>query len=102
MNEFLNQYPFEESEKFIRYALRWHGIYKNRNNYDECYSDATLGYYYSICRCAYCNYSYVEAYIKKMIRITIICGINISKEVETICRENNLKSISYDELYGIK
>ncbi|MBR3635811.1 MAG: hypothetical protein IKN47_06395 [Lachnospiraceae bacterium] len=101
VNELLDQYTFENSEKYIRYALKWYGIYENREFYADCYSNAALGYYYSICRCAYCDYSYVERYIRKMIRITIICGINTSKEVESICRENNLKAISFDELYGI-
>ena len=69
--------------------------------YDECFSNAALGYYYSICRCAFCGYTYVVPYIRKMIGIAIICGINLSDETDTICKANNLKPVNCDTGKGI-
>ena len=49
-----------------------------------------------ICMCAMYGYSgtHVSNYIKKMIRVTVICGINTSDEVRHICKENHL-SVKY-------
>lgn len=63
----------------------------------DCYSDAALAYYYSICQCAYSKYDYVESYIRKMIRNGIIWGINSSDEVKALCKKHNLKRINLDD-----
>ena len=97
VDEFAARYKFEDIEKYIRYAMKKYEIYENRAVYAECFSNAALCYYYSICRCAFCDYSYVVPYIRKMIEIAIICGLNMSDEVALICKENNLRAVSCED-----
>ena len=100
VEEYATRYSFADIEKYIRYAMMKHGIYKTKALYDECFSNAALSYYYSICRCAFKGYAYVIPYIRKMIGIAIICGINLSDETAAICEKNNLRPVNYDTATG--
>lgn len=97
VSEYLTQYIYDERfESYARYVLKRMGVSASRDYYDECISNTYQGYIYSICMCAMYGYTgtHVNNYIKKMIRVTIICGINTFDEVRHICKENNL-SVKY-------
>ena len=95
--EYQAQYIYDERlESYTKYILKRMGVSASRDYYDDCISNSFLGYLYSICMCAMYGYTgtHVRNYIKKMIRVTIICGINTSDEVHQICKENHL-SVKY-------
>ena len=91
-------YDFDNyAEPYIKKTLWRYGITKNKFYYDDCYSNASVGYIYSVCRCAFCNYDYVVPYIRKMIKITIVDGIVIANEFKNICKENNFRATYLDD-----
>lgn len=97
VSEYLEQYAYDEHIKlYTRYVLKKMGVKANRDYYDDCISNTHYGYIYSICMCAQHGYTgtHVSNYIKRMIRVTIICGINTFDEARQICQKNNL-SVKY-------
>lgn len=86
-------------ENYTISILRHYGIAKEKSFYQECVSNTYLGYMYSIGRCAYCGYTgkHVENYIKLMIRVGIICGINTSNEARQIAKEIHAKVIYLED-----
>ena len=97
VDSYMKSYPFEEcAEIFIRRALRRHGIYPSHGVYDDCYDAGMMAYLYSIHRCAAMKYTHTQAYIKKMIRVYIICAIVIYYEAKNLCRTNGLREIRLD------
>ena len=100
MEQYLNQYSYDwYLEKYTKAMLVHYGVGKAKIYYQECYSNTFLGYMFSIGMCAYSGYEgeHVKNYIKKMIRVSIICGINASNEVAHICRVNNLRVLYLDD-----
>ena len=94
---YMQRYPFEEyAEAFIRRALHRYNIYRSHGMYDDCYDAGMLAYLYSIHRCAVMQYTYTQAYIKKMIRVYIICAIVVYQESKNVCRVNGLREIHLD------
>ena len=97
VSEYKAQYIYDERlVSYTKYVLKRMGVSASRDYYDDCISNSFQGYIYSICMCAMYGYSgtHVSNYIKKMIRVTVICGINTSDEVRHICKENHL-SVKY-------
>lgn len=93
------RYPYEKyGEPYIRKKLRWCGIRDTRLEYQECVDAALLAYLYSIHRCAYCGYEYVEYYIRKMISISIVWGMVLANEDKYLCQENQLRQVRLDAL----
>lgn len=93
------QYPFEiYAEPLIKERLRRMGIYEHRLEYQECYDAAMEAYLFSIHRCALCSYEHVAGYIRKMVRVAIILGLNITHEGRNICKMNHLQQIQLDAL----
>lgn len=94
MEEYYTKFPYERyCEPLIRKQIRRFGIKAHQIEYQECYSAAMESYMYSIAQCALHNYNYVENYIKKMIKVTIICVLVIVNENCIICREHGFKQI---------
>lgn len=52
-----------------------------------------LAYLYSIHRCAFMSYNHVAAYIKKMIKIYIICALVVYDDSKNLCKANGFKEI---------
>lgn len=103
MKNYFECYSYDQQlEKYTKAMLRHYGIRQERSFYHDCISNTFLGYLYSIGRCASCGYTgnHVLNYIKLMIRVCIICGINASDEVAQICKENNCRAIYLDEITG--
>ena len=100
VGSYMRQYPFEEyAEVFIRRALCRYNIYRTHGMYDDCYDAGMLAYLYSIHRCAAAQYTHTQAYIKKMIRIYIICAMVVYQESKNICRVNGLRETCLDAEY---
>lgn len=100
MEEYFKKYSYDLYwEKYTKAMLGHYGVGKAKIYYQECYSNTFLGYMYGVGRCAYSGYEgqHVVNYIKKMIRVSIICGINASNEVGHICRENNCRVMYLDD-----
>lgn len=91
------KYPYETyGDLPIKRRLRICKIKENQMEYQECYDAAMEAYLYSIHRCAFCDYEYVAYYIKKMISVAIICGINIAQESKHLCKVNGFKQVNLD------
>lgn len=98
--EYYRRYEYgTEMEKYANFVLHLYGIRKEQYFYQECLSNCHIGYLYAIGRCAYKEYrgDHVKNYIKLMIRISIIYGINTSDEVGQICKETHMKAVYLDD-----
>jgi len=101
VNCYLKQYPFKEcAESFIRRVLYDFNIYSSNAMYDDCYDAGMVAYLYSIHRCAAMKYANTQAYIKKMIRIYVICAIAVYKETNNLCKMNGFGEIRFDADYS--
>lgn len=97
IDRYLEQWPFDEyADRRIKSQLRWWHIYPQHQLYDDCYDAGMLAYLYSIHRCAMMEYEYVNHYIAKMVRIFVICALNVGREAENLCRENDLRLCCLD------
>lgn len=100
---FYQKYPYEiYGDLVIRRWLRSFRIREHQIEYQECYDAAMQAYLYSIHRCALCGYEYVGAYIRKVIRIAIICGINIARQNRYFCKANGFLQIGLDDCNRIE
>lgn len=98
VENYYTQFPFEKyGDPFIRRKLQKLGVRQDRVEYQDCYEAATMGYLYSIHRCALMQYEYIVPYIRKMIKVCIFLGWNISQEIRHLCEENNFSQISLDK-----
>jgi len=94
VDEYINRYPFEiYAESSIRKELSKHKIYPSQARHADCYDAGMLAYLYSIHRCAAMKYNHSEYYIKKMIRIYVICAIVVYEETKNLCRINGFFEI---------
>lgn len=97
IDRYLEQWPFDAyADRRIKSQLRWWHIYPQHHLYDDCYDAGMLAYLYSIHRCAMMEYEYVNHYIAKMVRIFVICALNVGREAENLCRENDLRLCRLD------
>lgn len=97
IERYLKQWPFETyADRRIKSQLRWWRIYPQHHLYDDCYDAGMLAYFYSIHRCAMMEYQHVHQYIAKMVRIFVICALNVGREAENLCRENDLRLCHMD------
>lgn len=95
----MKQYPFEGfASRCLRRQLRYFHIYPSQARYDDCYDAGMMAYLYTIHRCAYMGYSYVEAYMAKLIRIYLICAVIVFPDAQNLCKENNLRELNLDQL----
>ena len=103
VNKYMLRYPFEEhAERYIKRELYGNRIFSSRELYDDCYDAGMLAYLYSIHRCAFMNYEHTIAYIRKMIRIYIICAIVVYFDARNICKANGFREVRLDALDGNK
>lgn len=99
VDKLLQRYPFEGfASQRLRRQLRYFHIYPSQARYDDCYDAGMMAYLYTIHRCAYMGYSYVEAYMTKLIRIYLICAAIVFPDAQNLCRENNLRELNLDRL----
>lgn len=97
VEQYFFNYPFEEyGDKIIRRTLYRNGVYRFHGVYDDCYDAGMLAYLYSIHRCAALNCSYVIPYIRKMVRIFMICALVIYQDAENLCQATDFCRIQLD------
>jgi len=97
VNEYFERYPFEMyAENYILKELYKKNIYSTQDKYADCYDAGMIAYLYSICRCAYMKYNHTEAYIKKMVRVYIICALVVYTDTYNLCRENGFQEVRLD------
>lgn len=97
VEKYLTRYPFEKyAEKRIRRELYIRGVYLSDSKYADCYDAGMLAYMYSIHRCAYLACDYTIPYIRKMIRIYVLCALIVYNEIGNICRMNQFKEYRLD------
>lgn len=95
----LEAFPFDAfAQRQLHRQLRRFCIFPSQARYDDCYDAGMMAYLYSIHRCAYMEYANVEGYIRKMIRIYLICAMVAARDSENLCRENNFREIRLDQL----
>lgn len=101
VNKLFLKYPYEQyCEKYFYKLCRVYKIGKQKYEYQECYDACQLAYMYSIYRCSvsnncFCDW-YVDAYIKKMMKIYFIAAIVICDDAKNICKENGFLQITAD------
>jgi hypothetical protein len=97
VNYYMIRYPFEEyAERHIKKEIYKNGIYPSQAQYADCYDAGMLAYLYSIHRCAAMNCNYAVSYIRKMIRIYIICALVVYRDAKNLCRTNGFREIRLD------
>ena len=102
VSEFYIRYPFEiYGEPFIVKRLSSCRITSVQAKYQDCYDAGMFAYLFSIHRCAYLGFEHVEAYIKKMIRIYVICALAIYDDTKNLCKLNGLKEVRMDADYHL-
>ena len=96
LNKYYERFPYEEAEKIARKVVGRQGIYVSRWQYQKCLEDIDIAYLYTICRCAYRGYDYIECYFKRMMKVVSIWSFYLDNEVRDICIENNLRPVYID------
>ena len=102
INELETKVPYSHKKfgKSIFLALRNFGISKNHECCSDCISVAYDAYRYSIHRMSMYEeptIEHIESYIKKMIRIYILCTIIVFNEKIQICKFHGLKLLNEDK-----
>lgn len=99
---YLERWPFEQfAEKRIYWQIYRMGIHREDRRFDACFDAGMVAYLYSIHRCAYMGYGHVYPYIQKMIRILVICALNLYPDAERLCAENQLRLEHLEEWEGV-
>ena len=102
LSEYYIRYPFEKyGEPYIIKQLNRYRITSCQAKYQDCYDAGMFAYLFSIHRCAYLGFEYVEAYIKKMIGIHVICALAIYDDAKNLCKLNGLKEVRMDADYHL-
>ncbi len=95
--EYMRRWPYElYADAQIRRQLRRMRLSPANMLYDDCVDAGMLAYLYSIYRCAYMRYEHTEQYIRKMIRVLVICALSAGREAEAICAENGFTRLKLD------
>jgi len=94
---YLRHYPFEDfADRYIKKQLVIYKVLHSYSHYHDCYDAGMMAYLYSIHRCAEMSYSHVEAYIKKLIRIYIICALVVHNDTKNLCESNGFREVRLD------
>ena len=94
-----DEYPYEKyGEKLIKLVLYQLHVNPSSYEYEECIDAGMMAYLYCINRFAVIKCIYIEAYLKKVIKIYIKCALIISRESQNICKENKFKLIELDNV----
>lgn len=97
VERYLLLYPFEQyGDRIIRSTLSRNRIYCSYGEYDDCYEAGMLAYLYSIHRCAAMGCDYTVRYIRKMVRIYMICALVVYHDVKNLCQTNGFHEIRLD------
>ena len=97
VEQYLLRYPFEQyGDRLIRSVLFQNGVYSSHAAYADCYDSGMLAYLYSIHRCAAMSYDHVVPYLRKMIRVYMICALVVYRDAENLCRANNFREVRLD------
>lgn len=97
VEQYFQNFPFDRyGHDFICNVLYRFRIYRDRAEYDDCYEAGMVAYLYSVHRCAALNCDYTIPYIRKMIRIYVLCALVIADDGRNICRSNSLRQIHID------
>jgi len=98
VDSYISRYPFEQyADSYIKKQLAICKISLACSHYHDCYDAGMMAYLYSIHRCAEMSYSHVEAYIKKVVRIYIICALVIHDDSKNLCHANNFRQVRLDD-----
>lgn len=98
VQELYRQYPFETfGDPMIRHLLLRYRVFPHMAAYQDCYDAASDAYMFGIHRCAFCGYTGVGEYIRKLIPIAAKCALAVADEGRIICQENDLKRIYLDD-----
>lgn len=90
--QYIERWSFEKhAHKRILWVLSRMGISPAHHLYQECYDAGMIAYLYTIHRCAYMNYTHVEAYLLKMIPIMVRSALIVGGEVDQICMFNGYR-----------
>lgn len=96
-DEYISRYPFEGyAEGYIKKRLAIHKVFSSHSHHHDCYDAGVMAYLYSVHRCAEMSYDHVEPYIKKLIRIYIICALAIHNDTRNLCHANDFREIRLD------
>ena len=97
VGDYMMRYPFENcTDGYIKKQLRIYRVHSSHSHYDDCYDAGMMAYMYSIHRCAEMSYNHVEQYIKKLVRIYIVCALVIHNDTKNLCRENGFTEVRLD------
>jgi len=97
VKEYETRYPFDKyADRYILKQLAIFRVRPSHSHYADCYDAGMMAYMYSIHRCAEMSYTHVEPYIKKLIRIYIICALVIHDDARNLCRENGFREVRLD------
>lgn len=92
VSAYLEKWPFESlAHKRILWVLGKMGISPAHHLHQECYDAGMIAYLYTIHRCAYMNYTHVEAYLLKMIPILVRSALIVGGEVDHLCLHNGFR-----------
>lgn len=92
VSQYLERWPFENlAHRRILWVLSKMGISPAHHLYQECYDAGMIAYLYTIHRCAYMNYTHVEAYLLKMIPILVRSALVVGGEADQICMFNGYR-----------
>ena len=97
VERYLQLYPFDQyGERNIQNILYRNGLRPSQAAYADCYGNGMLAYLYSIHRCAAMGCHYVVPYIKKMIRIYMLCTLVVYNDSGNLCRANGFREVRLD------
>lgn len=95
--EWLALFPFEEyGHRRICAQLYRCRIFAGHAAYDDCYEAGMLAYLYSMHRCAALNCDYTVPYIRKMVRIYVLCALIVYRDAHNLCRANGFREVQLD------
>ena len=89
-------YNYEKWDKFSSIILYEYSIQKNNECYDDCKSIVYEAYRYSIHRMTLRNrktVKHINFYIRKMVKLFIVCTLIIFNEKRQICKTHGLKLV---------
>ena len=97
VNEYMVRYPFEKyADRYIKRQLSIYKVKPSDSRYADCYDAGMMAYLYSIHRCAEMSYSHTEPYIKKLVRIYIICALVVYDDTRNLCQANGFREVRLD------
>ena len=97
VERYLKLYPFEQyGHKVIANTLSRNRIFPSHGEYADCFEAGMIAYLYSVHRCASMNCDYTVPYIRKMVRIYIVCALVIYNDAKNLCRINGFREIRLD------